>query len=60
MFNDDYEILTIDEVMDYLNTGRNSVYKLLISGKLKGFRIGRVWTIPKKSLDKYIDECVER
>ena len=60
MFNDDYEILTIDEVMDYLNTGRNSVYKLLISGKLKGFRIGRVWKIPKKSLDKYIDACVER
>ena len=54
MFNDDYEILTIDEVMDYLNTGRNSVYKLLISGKLKGFRIGRVWKIPKKSLDKYV------
>mgnify|MGYP002588524988 FL=1 len=60
MFNDDYEILTIDDVMDYLNTGRNSVYKLLISGKLKGFRIGRVWKISKKSLDKYIDECVER
>ena len=60
MFNDDYEILTIDEVIDYLNTGRNSVYKLLISGKLKGFRIGRVWKIPKKSLDKYIDECVEK
>ena len=60
MFNDDYEILTIDEVMDYLNTGRNSVYKLLISGKLKGFRIGRVWKIPNNSLDKYIDECVAR
>ena len=25
-----------------------------------GFRIGRVWKIPKKSLDKYIDECVEK
>ena len=54
MKENDYEILTPEEVADYLYIGMNSVYKLLESGKLKAFRIGRNWKIPKASLDEYI------
>ncbi len=36
-------------------------YRLLLkSGELGAFRIGRIWKIPRKELDKYIDKCVER
>lgn len=55
---DDYEILTPEDVMDYLYIGRNAVYKLLNSGELKAFRVGRNWKIPKKALDEYIDSNI--
>ena len=44
--------------MDYLYIGRNAVYKLLNSGELKAFRVGRNWKIPKKALDEYIDSNI--
>lgn len=56
--SDNYEILTTDEVMDCLLIGRNTMYELLRSGKIKGFKIGSCWKIPKKAVDDYIaSEC---
>lgn len=54
MFDEYPDILTTDEVSDILRAGFNSVYELLNSGKLKGYRNGRVWRIPKESIKKYI------
>lgn len=59
MFESGYDILTTEEVMELLNIGKNALYKLLASGKLKAFRIGRNWKIPRKSVDEYIDNMVE-
>ena len=59
MFNNEYDILTPDEVMDYLVIGKNTLYKLLNSGELKGFRIGRNWKIPRKALDAYVDKHIK-
>lgn len=58
MYTDEYSILTPEDVMEELYIGRNAVYKLLDSGKLKGFRVGRKWKIPRKSLDQYIDDSI--
>ena len=55
-----YFILTPEEAMDELLIGRNAIYKLLSSGKLKGFKVGRNWKIPQKSIDAYIDEELNR
>ena len=52
--NNNYEILTPEDVMDLLYIGRNAVYKLLNSGELKAFRVGRNWKIPRKAVDDYI------
>ena len=58
MLNDEYEILTIDDAMDYLMIGRNTLYRLLQTGELKGFLVGNKWRIPMKSIKQYIDgEC---
>lgn len=51
---DNYEIWTTDEVMDYLLIGRNTLYELLRTGKIKGFKIGSNLKIPKKAVDEYI------
>jgi len=54
MFNNDYDILTIDELMDYLNVGRNTAYELLRKGEIKAFKIGKIWKVSRKAIDEYI------
>lgn len=56
MLNDFDDLLTVDEVCDILRIGHNTIYGLLKDGKLKGFRCGRIWKIPKLAVEKYIME----
>ena len=51
------EYLTPQEVMDLLYIGKNTLYKLLNSGKLKGFRVGSLWRIQLKDLEAYVADC---
>ena len=48
------DILTTDEACEALRIGYNALYDLLQSGKLKAYRNGRLWRIPKKSVIEYI------
>jgi len=54
MLSDYDDIITVSDVAKILYIGKNRVYELLESGILKGFRIGRVWKIPKEALYEYI------
>lgn len=54
LFSEHDDILTVQEVMDLLYVGKNTVYELLQSGALKGFRLGRCWRIPKTALEDFI------
>ena len=54
MLNDYPDILTVAEIAETLYIGKNRVYELLENGSIKGFRICRVWKIPKESLREYI------
>lgn len=48
------DILTTEEACEVLRIGYNAIYELLNSGKLKGYRNGRVWRIPKMAVQEYI------
>lgn len=48
------ELLTAQEAAEVLRVGHNAIYELLKSGELKGFRVGRVWKIPKEAVEEYI------
>ena len=48
------ELISIDDLCDVLNIGKNAAYNLLKTGQIKSFRIGRVWKIPKAALQDYI------
>ena len=50
------DILTTDEACEALRIGYNALYALLQSGKLKAYRNGRLWRIPKKSVIEFILE----
>ena len=59
MFENGYDILTPEDLMEQLDIGKNAMYKLLSSGELKAFRVGRKWKIPRKEVDAYIDKMVK-
>ena len=54
MFENYDDILTVEEACEALRIGYNSMYELLNTGKLKGYRNGRVWRIPKAALVEYV------
>ncbi|MGN0606225.1 MAG: helix-turn-helix domain-containing protein [Oscillospiraceae bacterium] len=54
------EIMTFEEVMTFLSIGKNTLYNLLKSGEINAFKIGKVWKIPRKSLEEYIESKVRK
>lgn len=54
MLNQYGDILTVEDLCDFLRIGRNRAYELLKTRQIKGFRIGRVWKIPKFALEEYL------
>ena len=54
MENDNQILITVDELCESLMIGKNAAYKLLKEGRIKSFRIGRAWKIPRESLDDFI------
>ena len=53
------ELLTVDEVMDILCLGRNTVYDLLRTGTLQGVKFGKVWRVPKENIRLMILEKMQ-
>ena len=54
MFEQYPDILTVEEVCEALRMGYNAVYELLNEGKLKAYKNGRVWRIPREALKEYV------
>lgn len=48
-----YEFLTPTEVMEELGIGRNTFYRLVNSGELPAFRIGKLWRVKRSELEKW-------
>lgn len=48
------DLITVDELCEFLSIGKNSAYSLLNSGELKAFRIGRIWKISRGAVSEYI------
>jgi len=56
MDNDLTDLITVEELCELLMIGRNAAYQVLASGKIKCFRINRIWKIPRISVNEYIKE----
>lgn len=54
MFESYDELITVEEMQQLLGVGKNTAYQLLKENKIKCFRIGRIWKIPKKSIEEFI------
>lgn len=54
MLNQYEDIITINELCEILMIGKNCAYRLLTENKIKAFRIGKIWKIPRESVREYI------
>ena len=59
MFDDYPDVLTVEEACEALRIGYNAIYRELKTGKLKGYRNGRVWRIPKQAIKDFILQSIK-
>ena len=59
MFTEYDEILSIEDVMEILHIGKNSVYSLLKSNEIRNIRVGKKYTVPKQSVINFITAITE-
>ena len=52
--NDLSDLITVEELCELLFIGKNAAYRLLNTGEVKAFRIGRVWKIPREAVCEYV------
>ncbi|MDD7403680.1 MAG: helix-turn-helix domain-containing protein [Butyribacter sp.] len=50
------DILLPEEAAEILKIGMNQMYKILNTGELKAYRVGRSWRIPKENIINYINQ----
>ncbi|RHR27105.1 DNA-binding protein [Clostridium sp. AF19-22AC] len=61
MFENEYaEIITVDELCEWLNIGKNTAYVLLNAGDIKAFKIKGFWKIPRGAVVEFINRKSKR
>lgn len=55
VFSDLPLVLTVPQLADVLNIGRNSAYDIIRSGRIKSIRIGHQIRISKTALLEFLD-----
>ncbi|WP_199051914.1 helix-turn-helix domain-containing protein [Aquitalea sp. ASV15] len=54
------DILTMDEVAEYLKVSKRTVYRLAQSGELPAFKLGGIWRFRRSDLERWIAESVNK
>lgn len=49
-----HEVLTLDELAEYLKLSKSTVYKLVGEGKIPGQKVGRHWRFSKEGIDTWL------
>lgn len=50
------EIMTIDEIAEYLKLKLKTAYALVARGDIPGFKVGGSWRFRKSEIDRWISE----
>ena len=48
------DIMTIDELAEYLKISKSTLYKLAQEGKLPGQKIGKRWRFHKYAIERWV------
>ena len=55
-FNTYPDVVSIDEIQQMLRIGKNAVYELLKTEKLKSIKVGKKYVVPKKFVIDFLLE----
>lgn len=50
------DVMTIDELADYLKLSKSTLYKLAQERKVPGQKVGKHWRFRKETIDRWLDE----
>jgi len=50
------EVMTIQEVSEYLRIPVSSLYRLAQSGKIPSQKVGRHWRFRREAIDRWLEE----
>lgn len=50
------EILTIQELAEYLKLNEKTAYRLAGEGKLPGFKVGGSWRFKREDIEQWIEQ----
>ena len=54
------EVLTLQEVAEYLMLAEKTAYRLAAEGKLPGFKVGGSWRLKRQDVQQWIEEQKKR
>lgn len=54
VFDNYDDVVQVEDLMEMLDIGQNKAYELLQSGKVKSFKIGKSYRIPKVCIQQYV------
>ena len=50
------EVLTIEELSDYLKIAKSTLYKLCQEGRIPAQKVGRHWRFRKDAIDRWLEQ----
>ena len=56
MVHKDPEVMTVDEVCEYLRVPKSSLYRLAQTGKIPCQKVGKHWRFHREAIDKWLKE----
>ena len=56
MAEESREVLTLEEVVEYLRIPKSSLYKLAQDGRIPCQKVGRHWRFSKEAIDRWLGE----
>ena len=54
MLNNTKDILTLKDLQELLHIGKNTALRLVQSGEIKAFRVGKQWRIARENVIRYL------
>lgn len=58
MLNNTKDILTLKELQQLLHKGKNTALRLVQSGDIEAFRVGKQWRVMKESVARYVSKML--
>lgn len=54
------DIMTMDELAEYLKVSKSTLYKLAVESKLPGQKVGKRWRFHRRAIDDWLRQVERR